>query len=194
MDSLTAFKTYYSLKLHFKHGVNIFKYNPEKMKYPMDRYEKAKGIYEAASRIPKFGNFCLANLYYDPNIFIKDMIESSNAKEVYNEWEKRFSALRYHFNNDMKLIGDDFNSAFLSKDPLAYNLLKKSKICPETILIFDNLYCIMKTWEVTLKDDYYFCNIFFTICKFLKYFFLVGKSISCLKYIFFYKLFSILPS
>jgi hypothetical protein len=157
LNAKEAFKTYHILKLHFKSNYDIFKYNNEKFKFPEEFFLNHQSYFIEASKISDWKNFCLANFFINPQIFIRELIDSSEAKDIYVEWKKRNLRLEHFFKNDLDTLGKNFKKTWIEgPEPEAYTLLKKSKICPETVLIFDQQLCIIEKWKGILKDDYYF--------------------------------------
>lgn len=154
---------YLALKRHFTTDYDFFKYNG-KVRANQQSFENRKDKYQfyKLSRRKDAKEFILANMLFDPTLWIGDLLDNEKAEEVFNEWTKRQQSLSYMFKNDLSELNDDFNSNILVKDgqhPRLLQLYHMRRINLETLVIIDDLVNNFSYWERKISDPIMFPSI-----------------------------------
>lgn len=154
---------YLALKRHFTTDYDFFKYNG-KVRANQQSFENRKDKYQfyKLSRRKDAKEFILANMLFDPTLWIGDLLDNEKAEEVFNDWTKRQQSLSYMFKNDLSELNEDFNSNILVKDgqhPRLLQLYHMRRINLETLVIIDDLVNNFSYWERKISDPIMFPSI-----------------------------------
>lgn len=154
---------YLALKRHFTTDYDFFKYNG-KVKANQQSFENRKDKYQfyKLSKRKDAKEFILANMLFDPTLWIGDLLDNEKAEEVFTEWTKRQQTLSYVFKNDLSELNDDFNSNLLVKDgqhPRLLQLYNMRRVNLETLVIIDDLVHNFSYWEKKISDPIIFPSI-----------------------------------
>lgn len=154
---------YLALKRHFTTDYNFFKYNG-KVNASQQAFENRKDKFQfyKLSKRKDAKEFILANMIFDPTLWIGDLLDNEKAEEVHSEWVRRQQSLSYVFKNDLSELNDDFNSNLLVKDgqhPRLLQLYNMRRINIETLIIIDDLVKNFSYWEKKIADPIIFPSI-----------------------------------
>jgi hypothetical protein len=154
---------YLALKRHFTTDYDFFKYNG-KVKASQQAFENRKDKFQfyKLSKRKDAKEFILANMIYEPTLWIGDLLDNEKAEEVFTEWTKRQQTLSYVFKNDLSELNDDFNSNLLVNDgqhPRLLQLYNMRRVNVETLVIIDDLVHNFSYWERKIADPIIFPSI-----------------------------------
>lgn len=154
---------YLALKRHFTTDYDFFKYNG-KVKASQQAFENRKDKFQfyKLSKRRDAKEFILANMIYEPTLWIGDLLDNEKAEEVFTEWIKRQQTLSYVFKNDLSELNDDFNSNLLVNDgqhPRLLQLYNMRRVNVETLVIIDDLVHNFSYWERKIADPIIFPSI-----------------------------------
>jgi hypothetical protein len=154
---------YLALKRHFTTEYDYFKYNG-KVKASQQSFENRKDKFQfyKLSKRKDAKEFILANMIFDPTLWIGDLLDNEKAEEVYNEWARKQQTLSYVFKNDLNELNDDFNSNLLVPDgqhPRLLQLYNMRRINIETLVIIDDMVHNFSYWERKIADPIIFPSI-----------------------------------
>lgn len=154
---------YLALKRHFTTDYDFFKYNG-KVKASQQAFENRKDKFQfyKLSKRKDAKEFILANMIYEPTLWIGDLLDNEKAEEVFTEWIKRQQTLSYVFKNDLSELNDDFNSNLLVNDgqhPRLLQLYNMRRVNVETLVIIDDLVHNFSYWERKIADPIIFPSI-----------------------------------
>lgn len=160
---------YLALKRHFTTDYDFFKYNG-KVKASQQAFENRKDKFQfyKLSKRKDAKEFILANMIYEPTLWIGDLLDNEKAEEVFTEWTKRQQTLSYVFKNDLSELNDDFNSNLLVNDgqhPRLLQLYNMRRVNVETLVIIDDLVHNFSYWERKIADPIIFPQIKRTVEK-----------------------------
>ena len=171
MSAFEAYKDYVALKNHFsKPNYDYIKYNGKTgLKQSSFQLRKDKIFFEKLAKRSDYHDFLIANLSYNPKLWIKDLAYSETADKIFQDWKKRQQSLTYNFKNDLIKIKDE------PKDhhhPAAIRLFLANEINLESLCLFVTLTGAMKRWDERLIYDPVWEDLRLRIIKytpFLKY-------------------------
>lgn len=154
-DAFDLYIYYLALKKHFTTEYDFFRYNG-KVKASSDAFEnrKDKFFFYKLSKRSDAKEYILANIAYNPEIWIGDMI-GDKGESVHHEWKKVHQSLLYTFQQDINILDEDFDSNLLSKDGQHPKLIKaylSKKICPETLIMINEVTGVFNYWDKKLVD------------------------------------------
>lgn len=154
-DAFDLYIYYLALKKHFTTEYDFFRYNG-KVKASSDAFEnrKDKFFFYKLSKRSDAKEYILANIAYNPEIWIGDMI-GDKGESIYHEWKKVHQSLLYTFQQDINILDEDFDSNLLSKDGQHPKLIKaylSKKICPETLIMINEVTGVFNYWDKKLVD------------------------------------------
>jgi hypothetical protein len=154
---------YLALKRHFTTDYNFFKYNG-KVNASQQAFENRKDKFQfyKLSKRKDAKEFILANMIFEPTLWIGDLLDNEKAEEVYAEWTRKQQSLSYVFKNDLAELNEDFNSNLLVKDgqhPRLLQLYNMRRINIETLVIIDDLVQNFSYWERKIADPVIFPHI-----------------------------------
>lgn len=154
-----AFKTYIdylALKRHFTTKTyDYHKYNG-KVKGSFESFQTRKDafFFHKLSQNPNRHLLLLANIVNNPNMWVGDLFEQT-AEDVYLAWKKRIDGLTYQFQQDLKLLDDDYKSNFIVREgqhPKLMSLFLQRKVSLETFTIITNLSNVLTYWDENVVD------------------------------------------
>lgn len=162
-DAFEIYMYYLALKRHFTTDYDYFKYNG-KVKASQQSFEnrKDKFFFYKLSKKKEAKEFILANMIYDPTLWVGDLLDNEKASEVHLEWVKKQQTLSYVFRNDLSELNEDFNSNLMVKDgqhPRLLQLYNMRRVNVETLIIIDDLVQNFSYWERKIADPIIFPNI-----------------------------------
>jgi hypothetical protein len=154
---------YLALKRHFTTDYDFFKYNG-KVRANQQSFENRKDKFHfyKLSKRKDAKEFILANMIFDPTLWIGDLLDNEKADEVFAEWTKKQQSLSYMFKNDLSELNDDFNSNLLVNDgqhPRLLQLYNMRRVNLETLVIIDDLVHNFSYWEKKIADPIIFPSI-----------------------------------
>jgi hypothetical protein len=154
-----AFKTYIdylALKRHFTTKTyDYHKYNG-KVKASFESFQTRKDafFFHKLSQNQSRHKLLLANIVQNPNMWVGDLFEQT-AEDVYLAWKKRIDGLTYQFQQDLKLLDDDYKSNFIVREgqhPKLMSLFLQRKVSLETFTIITNLSNVLTYWDENVVD------------------------------------------
>lgn len=162
-DAFEIYMYYLALKRHFTTDYDYFKYNG-KVKASQQSFENRKDKFHfyKLSKRKDAKEFILANMIYEPTLWIGDLLDNEKAEEVFTEWTRRQQTLSYVFKSDLSELNDDFNSNLLVTDgqhPRLLQLYNMRRVNVETLVIIDDLVHNFSYWERKIADPIIFPSI-----------------------------------
>lgn len=160
---------YLALKRHFTTDYDFFKYNG-KVKASQQAFENRKDKFQfyKLSKRKDAKEYILANMIYEPTLWIGDLIDNEKAEEVLVEWTRKQQALSYVFDTDLTELNPDFNSNLVVEDgqyPRLLQLYNMRRVNVETLIIIDDLVKNFRYWERNISDPIIFPQIKRTVEK-----------------------------
>jgi len=155
-DAFKTYMDYLALKRHFTtKSYDYHKYNG-KVKASLDAFQTRKDLFlfYKLSKRPERQHLILSNMIKNPNIWVGDILEES-ADEVYKAWKKRIDGLTYHFQQDLKVLDENYKENFVVQDgqhPKLLSLLLQQKLSLETFTILTNISKVLEYWEQSVVD------------------------------------------
>jgi hypothetical protein len=155
-DAFRTYIDYLALKRHFTTKTyDYHKYNG-KVKASFESFQTRKDafFFHKLSQKQHRHKLLLANMVHNPNMWVGDLFEQ-NAEDVYLAWKKRIDGLTYQFQQDLKLLDDDYKSNFLVREgqhPKLLSLFLQRKVSLETFTIITNLSNVLSYWDETVVD------------------------------------------
>lgn len=157
MDGFDAYKTYVALKNHFTSKTyDYFKYNG-RSKASRESFEKRndKYFFTKLSKHKNLIDFLVANIAFNNNPWVGDVINNSEAERCYKDFVKVKESLSYVFTNDLKKLPGDFANNFLSENgqhPFALQYYLRGEIRLETLIILDDLFPFFRRWDRSIEE------------------------------------------
>lgn len=160
---------YLALKRHFTTDYDFFKYNG-KVKASQQAFENRKDKFQfyKLSKRKDAKEFILANMIYEPTLWVGDLLDNEKAEEVFVEWTRKQQALSYVFDTDLTELNPDFNSNLVVEDgqyPRLLQLYNMKRVNVETLVIIDDLVKNFRYWERNISDPIIFPQIKRTVEK-----------------------------
>jgi hypothetical protein len=160
---------YLALKRHFTTDYDFFKYNG-KVKASQQAFENRKDKFQfyKLSKRKDAKEYILANMIYEPTLWIGDLIDNEKAEEILVEWTRKQQALSYVFDTDLTELNPDFNSNLVVEDgqyPRLLQLYNMRRVNVETLIIIDDLVKNFRYWERNISDPIIFPQIKRTVEK-----------------------------
>lgn len=160
---------YLALKRHFTTDYDFFKYNG-KVKASQQAFENRKDKFQfyKLSKRKDAKEFILANMIYEPTLWVGDLLDNEKAEEVFVEWTRKQQALSYVFDTDLAELNPDFNSNLVVEDgqyPRLLQLYNMKRVNVETLVIIDDLVKNFRYWERNISDPIIFPQIKRTVEK-----------------------------
>jgi hypothetical protein len=155
-DAFRTYIDYLALKRHFTTKTyDYHKYNG-KVKASFDSFQTRKDafFFHKLSQNQNRNKLLLSNIVHNPNTWVGDLFEQA-AEDVYLAWKKRIDGLTYQFQQDLKLLDDDYKSNFLVKEgqhPKLMSLFLQRKVSLETFTIITNLSNVLTYWDENVVD------------------------------------------
>lgn len=147
---------YLAMKKHFTtDGYDFFKYNG-KVRASMDAFRTRNDSYffTKLAKREDYLNLMLANMLVKPNIWVRELLDEE-ANFRYIEWKKRQDALTHSFKSELKLLGEDYQTNFISRDgqhPFIMTLYSQKAISLETFTILTHSANIFSYWDKVIVD------------------------------------------
>jgi len=154
--SYEAYIKYLALKKHFTtDGYDYFKYNG-KVRASFDAFNTRNDAYffTKLAKHEDYQNLMIANMLIKPNIWIRELLDEE-ANYRYNEWRKKVESLTYTFKSELKLLHEDYQQNFISRDgqhPHVMTLYNQKKISLETFTILAHSANIFDYWSEKIVD------------------------------------------
>lgn len=158
MSAFECYKEYVALKNHFTQpSYDYHKYNGKSRASPATfEARKDKLYFQKLAKLPDPSNYILANLVENPKIWIKEIIFSLSAQQIYKDWAKRQQSLMYMFKEEIAKLNDDFDSNFKVVDqthPYAIKLFLRKEISLETLILLVDVAKCYSYWSKRLQYD-----------------------------------------
>lgn len=168
-DAFDVYVYYLALKRHFTTDYDFFKYNG-KVRASVQSFENRKDKYQfyKLSKRKDAKEFILANMIFDPTLWVGDLLNNEKAEEIHLEWVRKQQSLSYIFKNDLAELNNDFNSNLHVKDgqhPQLLRLYTMHRVNLESLIIIDDLVKIFSYWEKRIADPILFPRIYRTVSK-----------------------------
>lgn len=148
MSAFECYQQYIALKNHFNQpAYDYFKYNG-KTNVGRSNFDVRKDrlFFEKLAKHKDPIGFLVANLVENNKAWIRDIVYSEQAAELYSQQQKRIQSLTYVFENDLARLDKNFSSNFdilNNKQPLLVKLYLQKEISLETLaIIIDMTKCI----------------------------------------------------
>lgn len=157
-QSFDTYILYLALKRHFSTpSYDFHKYNG-KVKASFEKFStRADAFYfQKLSDEPRKMELILSNMIKNPNIWVRDLFEDA-AQEVYRNWKKRIDSLTYTFQQDLKLLHEDYKSNYVVEDndhPHLMKLYMQKKITLESFTILTNISNVFPYWRSEISDKF----------------------------------------
>jgi hypothetical protein len=160
---------YLALKRHFTTDYDFFKYNG-KVKASQQAFENRKDKFQfyKLSKRKDAKEYILANMIYEPTLWIGDLLDNEKAEEIFVEWTRKQQSLSYVFDTDINELNSDFNSNLVVEDgqyPRLLQLYNMRRVNVETLIIIDDLVKNFRYWERNISDPIIFPQIKRTVEK-----------------------------
>lgn len=155
-EGFETYVNYLALKKHFtSDAYDYVKYNG-KIRASMDKFRTRNDAYFflKLSKKEDTVNYMLANFINNPNIWIRQMLDSE-AEHRYNDWRKKIESLTYTFKSELKHLKDDYQQNFISRDgqhPYIMTRYCQKKISLETFTILTHAANIFEYWNDKVVD------------------------------------------
>lgn len=154
-----AFKTYIdylALKRHFTtKSYDYHKYHG-KVKGSFEAFQTRKDafFFYKLSQKQYRHKLLLANIVQNPNMWVGDLFEQG-AEDTYLSWKKRIDGLTYQFQQELKVLDDNYESNFIVSEgqhPKLLSLFLQRKVSLETFTIITNLSNVLSYWGENVVD------------------------------------------
>lgn len=172
MDGFDAYKTYVALKNHFSSSTyDFFKYNG-RTRASVKSFEKRndKYLFNKLSKQKNLIDFLVANIAYNENPWVGDVINNTEAEKCYKKFKKIKESITYIFQSDLEKFDPPFTESFIVKDgqhPKALLMVLEKKITLETLIILNDLSGFMKSWNRKISDTVVWPSLYLK-CKKLR--------------------------
>jgi len=159
MTPYEAYVLYCALKMHFTTDSYDFQKYQGKVRVLVDNFEKRKDkfFFTKLSRRKDAKEFLIANFIASgPNIWIGDLVNSTEAENNLTQWKKRTQALGYLFEEDLKKLLTSLDDNVIIKEhqhPFLLKLFFRKKISLETLVVLNDLLGFFKHWNKELSED-----------------------------------------
>jgi hypothetical protein len=155
-EGFDTYVKYLALKKHFSTDAYDFvKYNG-KIRASIEKFRTRNDAYFflKLSKRDDPVNFMLANFINNPNIWIRQLLDSE-AEYRYNDWRKKIESLTYTFKSDLNHLHEDWSGNFVSRDgqhPYIMTQYSQKKISLETFTILSHAANIFEYWNEKVVD------------------------------------------
>lgn len=163
-----------ALRAHFtQKGYSYRKYNG-KMRVSYDKFlaRNDRYFFHKLSKKDDPEAFVIANLLDDDSAWVTSLINSSDADDVHTEWAKRRDSLVYTFEGDLRNLDPDFNKNLAVVDgqhPLLLEMFLEKKVCPETMVIINELTGAFQQWNKKINDEIVWPAIYHRLKKYREF-------------------------
>ena len=171
MQTIDAYLMYCAMKAHFdKSDYDFVKYNG-KSKVSRDSFYKRNDRIFFVKLTKKYKSkqdiqdYLLANFLIHPKGWVGKFDEDN-----YVNWKKKIQSLSYTFKSEIEPILD--SKLIAVSENTHPKLLKEylgKRVSLETMVILDSILVYSKTWNVELKDDYVWQDVFKLIKNYKKF-------------------------
>jgi hypothetical protein len=167
MNGFEVFCQYQAIKLHFTTDTYCyFKYNGRVATKP-EGFEKRKDKYQfhklaRSLKDDEVQGFFVSGFLLNTKAWVDYFLEPE-ARVRYLAWRKKFDALSYLFNEDMKTIMTNkldlgIRSIFCPPEdgtyPFIWTMMNRSEIMVETVTILHGLTGMLDLWDDKYKTNY----------------------------------------
>ena len=158
---MTPFEAYIfcsGIKAHFNNKFDFILYNG-KIQLSYDSFERRndKSFYAKLAKRKDLKEFLIANYTTKgPNVWVGELVNSSDAEKIFVEWKKRTQALSYYFEEDLKKCLTLLEDNLIVKEhqhPYLLKMYYRKKISLETLVILNDLLGFFKHWNKQLSED-----------------------------------------
>lgn len=160
MDGYEAYKTYLALKRHFEPGstYDYVKYNGKVSGSPASFESRNDRVFFLKlAKHPDVLGFLVANLSYNPKLWIKTLAYSDECRMRYEGRQKLIESLSYSVITEIGRVDTDvFNDIFTIKDgqhPPLLRAFMSGSISLETMIALDDLVNYSRVWKKALEYD-----------------------------------------
>jgi T4 gene Gp59 loader of gp41 DNA helicase len=158
MEGFDAYKTYVALKNHFtRASYDYFKYNGH-TKVSREKFETRNDKYFFAklSKHKDFDKFLIANFIDGDFSYVVDMVSNSESEKIYRAWLGRQESITYTFTDDLDRMMPSFNdnvAVLKGQHPHLLKMYMRKEVCPETMVVLNDLCGIFKYWSKHIEED-----------------------------------------
>ena len=155
-EAFECYRTYLALKRHFTTDqYSFFKYNG-KVNVSIHSFEQRNDKWHFAklSKNPQWKDLLLANVTYDPNIWIGNLFDPV-AEQRLQSVSKRRSALLYYYAEELNRLPKDFNKVLTPIDgqhPILLEFFIAEEVSLETMTILDQITNFSRKWDKHIID------------------------------------------
>jgi len=159
---MTPYETYvlYSaLKNHFTtESYDFIKYHG-KIKTSIDQFQTRKDrfFFAKLAKRKDVKDFLISNFVIgESNLWVGDLVGNCKYEQIYVDWKKRFQALSYYFEQELKNCLTSLDENVIVKNqqhPFLLKIFLRKKISIESLIILDDLLGFSKHWNKELGDD-----------------------------------------
>lgn len=155
-EAFECYRTYLALKRHFTTDqYSFFKYNG-KVNVSIHSFEQRNDKWHFAklSKNSQWKELLLANVTYDPNIWIGNLFEPM-AEQRLQSVAKRRSSLLYYYAEELNRLPKDFNRILTPIDgqhPILLESFIAEEVSLETMAILEHLIGFSRKWDKHIID------------------------------------------
>ena len=158
MSAFECYQQYIALKNHFSQpSYDYFKYNGKtnasKSKFDV---RKDKLFFEKLAKHKDPIGFLVVNLAENNKAWIRDIVYSEQAADLYAQQQKRIQSLRYLFENELDKLNKQFTTNFdihNNSHPHVVRLYLQKEISLETLIIILDLTKCISFFDTQLEYD-----------------------------------------
>jgi hypothetical protein len=135
MSAFEAYIDFCALKKHFTDTYDYHKYHG-KLRRKIETFEKRKDkwIFEKLAKRKDYHDLLLANLAYEPKLWITDITGKEDGERRYIEWKRKQQSLSYIFESELNNLPEDLFDKEDWHDDIIYNYLN-DKLSLESLCI-----------------------------------------------------------
>jgi hypothetical protein len=155
-EAFNVYIDYLAIKRHFTNkSYDYHKYNG-KVKASFESFQTRNDaffFYKLSKKLES-RDIILSNILHNQNVWIREITEEK-GDEIYKDWKKRIDGLTYQFQQDLKVIDEDYKSNFIvtnGQHPKLVSLFLQRKISLETFTILTNLSNVFEYWDKNIVD------------------------------------------
>jgi hypothetical protein len=160
MNSFEAYQTYLAIKRHFEPG-STYDYHRYggKTSASVNSFEgrKDKLFFMKLAKHPDVINFLVANLSYNPKLYVRNIAYDAACQKRYEERQKFIESMSYSVANQFSVSEpEEFNKmlrAESNEHPMILQKYLVGKLRLETLCVLDDLTNFSRSWEKIIGND-----------------------------------------
>lgn len=165
MNPHEAYRLFTTLRLHFTTEYDIIKYHGKLKRIPDFRKINDKYAFSKLARHADPKGLILANLVYDPKIWVRKLFDV-DAQKRYMKWQKYREGLLYHFSEEIKHLDQNAFRIEIYQHPEALKKYLKGEVSLDTLVIMDDFIKFVNKWDEKLNYDPMWSNVSGVIKKY----------------------------